>query len=54
MAPLHGLNKEQQARFIESLSAEDKRRLDLALDYYNETFLGDTAEKYFREFVPEK
>lgn len=39
---------------IESLSAEDKRRLDLAIDYYNETFLGDTADKYFREYAGAK
>jgi hypothetical protein len=52
MAPLAGLNKEQQARFIESLSAEDKKRLDLALEYYDEVFTGDTADKYFREYAP--
>lgn len=52
MAPLAGLNKEQQARFIESLSAEDKSRLDLALQYYDEVFTGDTADKYFREYAP--
>lgn len=49
MAPMAGLNKSQQQDFIDSLSAEDKRRLDLALDYYDETFRGDTAGKYFRE-----
>jgi len=55
MHPLNGLkNKEKREEFLESLSEDDKRKLDMALDYYDDTFSGETAEKYMQEFDPER
>jgi hypothetical protein len=51
--PMAGLNKQQKLDFIESLTAEDKRRLYQAIEYYNETFSGDTAKTFFSEFQPD-
>jgi len=37
--PLYGIKTEDRAEFVKSLSTEDRRRLSLALDYHEETFL---------------
>ncbi len=40
MHPLAGLNKETQEDFFDSLTTEDKRRLAMALEYYDSIFAG--------------
>jgi N12 class adenine-specific DNA methylase len=50
--PLAGLSKAERADFMNSLGAEDKRRLTLAIEYYEEVFVGDRLSEYVRDAAP--
>ena len=52
MNPLAGLSEKKgvQDEFIRWLSDDDRRRLNLAMEYYEEVFKGDTVNDYVRRY----
>lgn len=52
MDPLHAVKKEQRQDFINSLDEEDRKKLELAQQFYEDTFLSDRVREYKADAQP--